>query len=345
MFVQIMEGASICKVHDRKITDNHNDAITDKIIAINRFISAAIVSAEIGFFSAANTVPRRAFSLNKHHSRQLAATDSSLPRNLKRNLTGDNLSSESTVLNIKKISEAPMTTTSDSIPSMSVRTTSGNGELLANKCDDTQLSKSMSSTDCSIRARSHFQNNRVYSSPGVRMSLGSNCVESYDCPSFVGNTADIIGETLIIITSAKLSSSEMLILNDDASISSLKHFKSLWTGLSSNDVHLFNKSTRPSTTMLRSHSNLNIHHSINDLMEIPQVESQSLCSSKVGDGRRSTSSSDIAVEMAKQSDLYHSFAIIPYCEPLLTNFLGKNISRSRIAPEPSSCHNDQVTKF
>ena len=327
--MQIRGKGLVCNIDDRKITDCVESGIADKRIAIKKFTSAAMGLAQIGFLRVDNALLRRSFSFDKFSLLQLDALKLSNSREsiqiqsckdikIRRYLLGP------LVLSTKNSFGTPLFR-----PSTTDRTTPECIESLANESVDVRPMHNIILADCGIFGQLHSQQD-VF----TERSPSSNCIESYDCPSFIGSTADLTGETLVIITSEKLSISEMLLLNDDTSIISLRHFKSLWSGLSSNDELLFHKSMR--------NSEINVPHPADDTMIASQFEHLSLRCSNLDGVRRDTSHSDTTVvpmtAITTQSQSLTSCTFIPHCKPQLTSSLQKDLTMEVVEPQrfPSS---------
>ena len=315
MHEQISQRTTVTKIDKTKIIDGTNDEIAGKESAVRKFISAALGSAGSGSFISDDTLPRRPFSFGKVRPHKLV-------------LSCNDICIQSTIHAVEDTFIAPIATTSDFIPSKSSRITLESAQLLSNECDYAQSSDEIPSTDCSFLARSQAQEDCVLSDPFVKTSLDISSLGSFYRPSFFNDTADVIGDNLIVITSEKLNSSEMLMLNDDTSIFLLRHYKSFWTGLTSNDERNFYKPTRPSTNAVGGHSNTHVPNPIN----IPQQESQPVCTSKLDDIRKDAFTSDITREMIAQTEFSASSAIVPYCEPLIRSFLRLDLTRSTEVP-------------
>ena len=323
---QILQRTTATKIDNTKIVDGTNDEITEKKSAVRKLISAALGSAGSGSFISDDTSPRRPFSFGKVR-----------PHKFVRVLNCDNICIQSTIHAIEETFIASIASNTDLIPSTSGRITLGSTQRLLKECDYAQPSDEIPSTDCSFLARSQAQEDCLLSDPSVERSSDISSVESFYRPSFFDDTADVIGDNLIVITSEKLNSSEMLMLNDDTSIFLLRHFKSFWTGLTSNDERNFYKPTRSSTNAVGGHSKTYVPNPTRIPMNILQDKSQPVSTRDVhqcapDDIRRDAFTSDITREMIAQTEFSASSAIVPYCEPLITSFLRLALTKSTEVP-------------
>ena len=324
LHMQIRGKGLVCNIDDTKITDCVENGITEKKIAIKKFTSAAMGLAEIGFLRVDNAPPRRSFSFDKFLLLQMDALKLSNSRESIQIQSCKDIQIRGNLLSPLVLCTKNSRGTLLSAPSTTDRTTLECIESLANDPVDVRPMDNIVLADCGIFGQLHSQQD-VF----LERSPSLNSIESYDCPSFIGSTADLTRETLVIITSEKLSISEILMLNDDTSIISLRHFKSLWSGLSSNDELLFHKSMR--------NSEINVPHRADDTMIASQFEHLSLRCSNLDGVRRDASNSGTAIvpmtAITTQSQSLTSCTIIPHCKSQLTSSLQKDLTMEVVGPQ------------